>query len=159
MFTDVLYRYQAAERRARDAKSCVSGAQADEEAQRAAKSSVKHDVIDLTTESDSDVEVVEDANDVIIVDDDNPVAGSSKVAIPQSKRRAGATALPPASSSSSSPNQSGSSTRPTTSSRSPSTQTTTVPSSESEAAWTCSVCTLINQAYATQCAVCTSTLR
>ncbi|KAG6830343.1 hypothetical protein H0H92_001136 [Tricholoma furcatifolium] len=59
---------QAAERRARDEKSCASGVVADREAAKAAKESIE-DVIDLTLEdSDSDEMTVK-----------TPVAGTSKL--------------------------------------------------------------------------------
>ncbi|KAI0778767.1 WLM domain-containing protein [Trametes elegans] len=45
---------EAAERRARDEKACASGTLAQAEADKAAKESVRDDVIDLTMDSDSD---------------------------------------------------------------------------------------------------------
>ncbi|KAG6846042.1 hypothetical protein H0H87_006406 [Tephrocybe sp. NHM501043] len=70
---------QAAERRARDEKSCASGALADREAEKAAKDSIEDHVIDLTL-SDSDPEVV-------VVDRKLPIAGPSKAHIPTAQAR------------------------------------------------------------------------
>ncbi|KAJ7640979.1 WLM-domain-containing protein [Roridomyces roridus] len=48
---------RAAERRARDEKACGSGEMAIKEAEKAAKESIEHKVIDLTLDSDDEVEI------------------------------------------------------------------------------------------------------
>ncbi|THH20610.1 hypothetical protein EW146_g814 [Bondarzewia mesenterica] len=134
----------AAERRARDAKACGSGALAEQEAQKASKESVKHDAIDLTEDSDSD--------DVIFVDDFTPIPGSSQVAIPQSEKVASAPALAQSrNSQTSSPRARSSPTaqRPATFRSMPPART-----SPTEKIWSCSVCTLINEPLAFQCEAC-----
>ncbi|KAI0362953.1 WLM-domain-containing protein [Pilatotrama ljubarskyi] len=60
---------EAAERRARDEKTCGSGALAHAEAEKAAKESVRDDVIDLTAD-DSDDSSPEP--EFIVIDDDSP---------------------------------------------------------------------------------------
>ncbi|KAG5652570.1 hypothetical protein H0H81_004530 [Sphagnurus paluster] len=63
---------QAAERRARDEKSCASGADADREAAKAAKESIEDHVdIDLTLDSDSD--------ETVAIGTKRPAAGPSKL--------------------------------------------------------------------------------
>ncbi|KAI0962377.1 hypothetical protein AcV7_001234 [Taiwanofungus camphoratus] len=61
---------EAAERRARDEKACASGAVAQREAEKAAKESVKNEVIDLTHDSDSET-------DAILVDQTSPISRTS----------------------------------------------------------------------------------
>nr|VWO98462.1 Uncharacterized protein [Ganoderma boninense] len=56
---------EAAERRARDELACASGAVAQREAEKAAKESIRNDVIDLTSDSESEPEV-------FIVDEEPP---------------------------------------------------------------------------------------
>jgi hypothetical protein len=63
---------QAAERRARDEKSCASGALAQQEADQAAKASVETKVIDLTLDDDMNDYIYSDFDqDIIIIDDDS----------------------------------------------------------------------------------------
>ncbi|KAF4604781.1 hypothetical protein EYR40_003563 [Pleurotus pulmonarius] len=73
---------QAAERRARDAKSCAYGVDADIEAAKAAEESIESNAIDLTGDSDDEVVIL-----------DNP-ANSSKVAIVETDRTTIARAIP-----------------------------------------------------------------
>ncbi|PIL31401.1 hypothetical protein GSI_06102 [Ganoderma sinense ZZ0214-1] len=56
---------EAAERRARDELACASGAVAQREAEKAAKESIRNDVIDLTSDSESEPEI-------LIIDEDLP---------------------------------------------------------------------------------------
>jgi hypothetical protein len=57
---------QAAEQRARDKKSCASGALAQREAEKAAKASVESQVIDLTLDDDMDNDIYWDPDEDII---------------------------------------------------------------------------------------------
>ncbi|KAI9057777.1 WLM-domain-containing protein [Trametes sanguinea] len=64
---------EAAERRARDEKACASGAVAEAEAEKAARESVRDDVIDLTgDDSDHSPEP-----DILVVDETSPSSSSS----------------------------------------------------------------------------------
>ncbi|KAJ8702029.1 hypothetical protein PTI98_000778 [Pleurotus ostreatus] len=73
---------QAAERRARDAKSCAYGVDADREAAKAVEESIESNAIDLTGDSDDEVVILNDPTN------------STKVAAAQSDRTATATAIP-----------------------------------------------------------------
>jgi hypothetical protein len=61
---------QAAEQRARDAKSCASGTLAQREAEKAAKASVESKVIDLTLDDMDDYIYSDFDQDIVILDDD-----------------------------------------------------------------------------------------
>ncbi|KAF8204422.1 WLM domain-containing protein [Mycena galopus ATCC 62051] len=127
---------RAAERRARDEKSCGSGELAQQEADKAAKESETHNAIDLTLDSDDD-------SDVIVVE-----AGPSKLAIPQSKKTAASTAArpPPAVKPTAGTLKSkGIRARPAA---------TAPPAKKARSEWTCRTCTLINSAMVLQCDAC-----
>ncbi|KAG5643139.1 hypothetical protein DXG03_001529 [Asterophora parasitica] len=72
---------QAAERRLRDEKACASGVEADREAAKAAKESIEDRVIDLTTDSDDS-----GSGNVGFVGQMRPLAGPSKMSLPQTKK-------------------------------------------------------------------------
>ncbi|KAA1469628.1 WLM-domain-containing protein [Dentipellis sp. KUC8613] len=126
----------AAERRANDEKACGSGDAAEKEAKKAAEDSIQDDVIDLTGDSD---------DDVILVDGPARVAGPSKVAVRQSKAAAASAVLP-------------AKKLPSTAKRPPTrppSQTHPAPESSSgDSAWSCTACTLINDAAAFKCEAC-----
>ncbi|KAJ7134986.1 WLM domain-containing protein [Mycena crocata] len=132
---------QAAERRARNEKTCGSGELAQKEAEKAAKESIESEAIDLTLESSDDYD------DVIVVDAPSAASGPSKIAIPQSKKVAVSTAArpeikPPPATLKSKPTRS----RPT-----PYPVPVKKPSSFE---WTCRICTLLNSDMALQCDAC-----
>ncbi|KAJ6601328.1 WLM domain-containing protein [Mycena vulgaris] len=137
---------QAAERRARDEKACGSGEFAQREADKAAKESIEHKVLDLTLDSDSDSD-----SDVIIVDTPPTAPGPSRLAIPQSKKVAVSTAArpgikrPPASTSTAAvalkPNSKLPRERP-------------APAKKPCIEWACRTCTLLNSPMALQCDAC-----
>ncbi|KAM5532253.1 hypothetical protein V8D89_014092 [Ganoderma adspersum] len=62
---------EAAERRARDELACASGAVAQREAEKATKESIRNDVIDLTSDSESELEII------IIDEEPSPPTSSS----------------------------------------------------------------------------------
>ncbi|RDX51198.1 WLM-domain-containing protein [Lentinus brumalis] len=69
---------EAAERRARDDKACASGALALQEVEKAAKESVRDDVIDLTSDSDASSGASEHSEpDVIVLDEESPLSTST----------------------------------------------------------------------------------
>ncbi|TFY65780.1 hypothetical protein EVG20_g5306 [Dentipellis fragilis] len=129
----------AAERRANDEKACGSGDAAEREAKKAAEDSIQDDVIDLTGDS---------GDDVILVDGPEQVAGPSKVVIPRSKGPAASAALPAKKPPSTAKRAT---MRP--SSYPPQTHSASGPSS-SNSTWSCSACTLINNAAAFKCEAC-----
>lgn len=158
----VLFRIEAAERRAHDEKACGSGLVAEQEAAKAALDSVKHDVIDLTGDSDSD-----NSDEIIVVDDSMAGLGSaksSKTTIRQPKEAASAPSSTltrnqsgSASSSHSSLNTGPSLSLPVpTTSRPPRSTSSTLSSRQTpaEATWSCTLCTLINASNALQCDAC-----
>ncbi|KIJ97888.1 hypothetical protein K443DRAFT_224902 [Laccaria amethystina LaAM-08-1] len=138
---------EAAERRARDEKSCGSqagSALAQREAEKAAREGTENKVIDLTLDDDSD-------SDVIIVEDvPRPIAGPSSPSA--NKRQAGAAPnfVGPGSSLTLKPapdrKDSVSSQRPRARS----------PPARSNSEWACQTCTLLNKPFALQCDVCMS---
>ncbi|KAJ7070561.1 WLM-domain-containing protein [Mycena amicta] len=121
---------RAAERRARDEKECGSGEVAQREAEKAANESIKHDVIDLTQDSESD----------------DITAPPSKVVAAQR--------APPSTSVKSK------SVRPAPAIPNPPSKVPRLHavsnSRKASAEWTCAVCTLINAAIALQCDACLS---
>ncbi|KAG6854156.1 hypothetical protein C0991_010067 [Blastosporella zonata] len=129
---------QAAERRARDERSCASGALANLEAEKAAKDSIEDHVIDLTLD-DSDSEAV------VGVDQGTPVAGSSKSLPVQTKRK-------PTSTSTSS--KLSSATPSSAIDDTPERRKVTATTSQFSSEWPCQVCTLLNAPMALQCDVC-----
>ncbi|KAJ7492139.1 WLM domain-containing protein [Mycena latifolia] len=146
---------RAAERRARDEKACGSGELAEREAEKAAKESIEHKVVDLTLDSSSD----SDDSDVIIVDapPPAPTAGPSKLAIPQSKKVAAATAARPVvrpglKPSSTSGSTSSSVRKPTP--KPPRSRDRPAPAKKPCLEWACRACTLLNGPLVLQCAAC-----
>ncbi|KDR85584.1 hypothetical protein GALMADRAFT_204981 [Galerina marginata CBS 339.88] len=154
---------RAAEKRARDEKSCASGADAQREADKAAKESIESKVIDLTLDDDSDMHNSGSDSDVVIVEDLHPVskvsasavAGPSRKVVPKLKT-AGKTL--PRSADGSRPSSSSSLGK---ASHFPTQKLTNAatrklqplpPSHASE--WSCSACTLLNPANALQCDAC-----
>lgn len=147
---------KAAEKRFRDEQSCASGADAQREADKAAKESVTSKVIDLTLDDD-DIEMTKSDSDseVIIVKDVHP----------QPAKSTNANASPSKKKISKPPNVAKTpSSRPVTgqqdlnrriSSSVVSTKKIQPPLHSSVASdWSCSVCTLLNPANALQCDAC-----
>lgn len=132
---------EAAERRARDEKSCGSqagSAVAQREAEKAAREGVENKVIDLTLDDDSD-------SDVIIVEDvPRPIAGPSSSSA--AKRQAGVAPnfVGPGSKPAPDRKDSVSSQRPRARS----------PPARSNSEWACQMCTLLNKAFTLQCDAC-----
>lgn len=148
---------QAAEQRMHDEKSCASGADAEREAAKAAKSSVVNNVIDLTLSSD---EEDHDHPDVMVVKDVHPRPDSSTKA---SARPQPSNNKPTSQGSSSKPSVPASShTRTTASSQSASIKqpanlthrASKETASSTTGEWSCLVCTLLNPAHALQCDAC-----
>ncbi|KAJ6623161.1 WLM domain-containing protein [Mycena sp. CBHHK59/15] len=140
---------RAAERRARDEKACGSGELAQREADKAAKESIEHKVIDLTLDSDSDDGADSDA----IIVDAPLAAGPSKLAIPHSKQVTLSTALRPG------PlrlNNTGPLSSKSSAPRSHAKPYPAASKKVSSAEWTCRMCTLQNAPLALQCDACLS---
>jgi len=149
---------RAAEQRARDEKSCASGADAQREADKAAEQSVESKVIDLTgNDSDEDVIIVKDVHPR--PNSSNSVAGPSKVA-PKPKEPAKAKA--PLSSRSINTNHI--STTPSIT-NSTAKKLSTIPSDPVQklrrppqpnqtGEWPCPTCTLVNSTRSMECDAC-----
>jgi len=137
---------EAAERRARDAIACGSGELAQREADKASKESIEDKAIDLTSDGE---------DDIIILDHSPSVPGPSKVTVLQSKKVAKipkATVFKPGRSSAvQSP-----SLRSRERSAPYSTSKTTTPASSAQPEWPCPACTLLNKPLTLQCAACFS---
>lgn len=144
---------RAAEQRARDEKSCGSGPVAQREAEKAARESIESKVIDLTLDdeddhmhdsgSDSDVVVVEDANQ-------KPPRSSGPMAGPSSGPQRIAN---PSGSSSSKTNKLHINHNPNPSSTNSIEKTSSRPGA-GPVEWSCQACTLINPYTALECEVC-----
>ncbi|KAH9837355.1 WLM-domain-containing protein [Rhodofomes roseus] len=131
---------EAAERRARDEKACASGAVAQKEVEKAAKESIEDRVIDLTasdSDPDSDVEIV-----------DGPIAGPSKV-VASTTKAANAARTPSGRTSTTTTKRS----RPIVFTPS-ATPASGIAVDASSTKWSCTQCTLVNEAEASRCAVC-----
>ncbi|KAF8913239.1 WLM domain-containing protein [Gymnopilus junonius] len=147
---------RAAEQRVRDEKSCASGADAQREADKAAKQSVESKVIDLTgNDSDEDVITVKDVH--LRPSSSNSIAGSSKVA-PKAKEPAKA----PLSSRSintshvptTTPIMTSTTKKPSFLRSNPVQKLQSLPQSNSSGEWPCPTCTLVNSARSIQCDAC-----
>ncbi|CAL1694587.1 unnamed protein product [Somion occarium] len=146
---------EAAERRARDEKACGSGEEAQREADKAARESIEDKVIDLTGDSDTEVEVIK-----MPIPTKPPQPSQITISQPTEGRRPQAFATPMRSS-----NRSRSRAPPPRSSKKlitppPSPDVALGPIKHSHSPippaepWTCPRCTLINEAFAVECAVC-----
>lgn len=145
--------FKAAEKRFRDEKSCASGADAQREADKAAKESVASKVIDLTLDDDSDIKMAKPDSDsdseVIIVKDVHPRPTKPPNSTPGPSKK-NISKVPNVDKTSSSKSSTTGTGRlvPTVSAKSKS------PRSSVATNWSCSVCTLINPASALQCDAC-----
>ncbi|PPQ64287.1 hypothetical protein CVT26_002170 [Gymnopilus dilepis] len=149
---------RAAEQRVRDEKSCASGADAQREAEKAAKQSVESKVIDLTVDDDDDdVIVVKDVHPVSRPNPPNTVAGPSKV-LQKTKEPA---KIPLASrpintnrESAASPPVVQLTTKPTSIASNPANKLQVTPKAAPAGEWSCPTCTLINSPRSLECDAC-----
>ncbi|KAF8808015.1 WLM-domain-containing protein [Phlegmacium glaucopus] len=143
--------WQAAERRARDDKSCASGLVAQREAEKAAKESIESKVIDLTLDDEDDhMHDSDSSSDVVIVEDvhrepPSPSTPPGPSSVPQKTSN-------PTGSSTSKANKVHINRDANPSSKMTIQKTSSRPQGRPE--WSCQACTLLNAYTALQCEAC-----